>query len=57
MITGERGSGIIGLNGPAARLGHEGDIVHIITYAIVNDDEIKDFKPTVIILGKNNSID
>ncbi|MBN1294413.1 MAG: aspartate 1-decarboxylase [Candidatus Latescibacteria bacterium] len=56
VITGEKGSGIIGLNGPAARLGNVGDIIHIITYAIVSEKELESFRPKVIILDKNNKI-
>lgn len=47
-IKGERGSGIICLNGAAARKVQPGDIVIIMAYAIVPIDEAKDFKPTVI---------
>lgn len=47
-IKGERGSGVICLNGAAARKVQPGDIVIIMSYAIVPIDEAKDFKPTVI---------
>ena len=47
-IKGERGSGVICLNGAAARKVQPGDIVIIMAYAIVPIDEAKDFKPTVI---------
>lgn len=48
VITGERGSGQICLNGPAARKCVVGDIVLIIAYATMTPDEAKSFKPTVI---------
>ena len=48
-IKGERGSGVICLNGAAARKVQPGDIVIIMAYAIVPIDEAKDFKPTVIV--------
>lgn len=47
-IKGERGSGVICLNGAAARKVQPGDIVIIMAYAIVPIEEAKDFKPTVI---------
>ncbi|MDE5658988.1 MAG: aspartate 1-decarboxylase [Muribaculaceae bacterium] len=47
-IKGERGSGVICLNGAAARKVQPGDIVIIMAYAIVPIDEARDFKPTVI---------
>ncbi len=47
-IKGERGSGVICLNGAAARRVQPGDIVIIMAYAIVPIDEAPDFKPTVI---------
>lgn len=47
-IKGERGSGVICLNGAAARKVQPGDIVIIMSYAIVPVDEAKDFKPTVV---------
>jgi aspartate 1-decarboxylase len=48
IIKGERGTGTICLNGPAARKAHVGDVVIIISYAIMDFDEAKTFKPTLI---------
>ena len=48
IITGERGSGSICLNGPAARRVSVGDVVIIISYAILNFDEAKTFRPTIV---------
>ena len=56
VIIGKRGSGIIALNGPAARLCAEGDNVHILAYAAFDDEELKEFKPIVIILNERNEI-
>ena len=56
VIRGERGSGTICLNGPAARLGGVGDIIHILTYATYNDDEVKGHNPTILILNDKNEI-
>jgi len=48
VITGKRDSGIISLNGPAARKGMKGDIVIIISYASMEFETAKTFKPWVI---------
>ncbi len=55
-IEGEPDSGVICLNGPAARLGYPGDEIVIISYAQMNDEEIKDYKPLVVIVDKANKI-
>jgi len=47
-IAGEPGSGVVCLNGAAARKVHCGDIVIIMSYATMSIDEAKTFKPTVI---------
>ena len=56
IIAGERGSGVICVNGAAARLVQKGDIVIIISYVYVSNEEVKDHKPTVAIMGENNII-
>lgn len=48
VITGKRGSGEITMNGPAARRVQPGDIIIIISYAHMDFEEAKTFKPTVI---------
>jgi len=48
VIAGQRGSGEITLNGPAARKVQKGDIVIIIAYACMTPDEARQFQPTVI---------
>ena len=53
-IVGERGSGIIGMNGPAALKCKEGDKVHIISYVMAEDSEKVESK--VIILDEGNKI-
>ncbi|CUS95315.1 aspartate 1-decarboxylase, partial [Candidatus Kryptonium thompsonii] len=55
-IPGERGSGIICLNGPAARLGAVGDQIIIISYAQYPEDLALNHKPKVVILDKENKI-
>ncbi|RXK46787.1 aspartate 1-decarboxylase [Aquirufa rosea] len=56
LIKGERGSGIICLNGPAARKAVVGDIVIIISYALMDFEMAKTFKPTVIFPNANNRL-
>ena len=53
-IKGKRGSGIICLNGAAARKVQVGDILLVITYAFMDLEEAKTFKPTVIFPDENN---
>ncbi len=48
VIPGERGSGVICLNGAAARKVQKGDIIIIIAYATMPYDEAKTFKPSII---------
>ena len=47
-IAGPRGSGVICLNGAAARRVHRGDVVIIMAYATMSEEEARSFKPTVI---------
>lgn len=54
LIKGERGSGIICLNGPAARKAVVGDIVIIISYALMDFEAAKTFKPTVVFPNTSN---
>jgi len=56
VIPGESGKREFCLNGAAARKGTVGDKVIIISYATVSEDELKDFKPTVILVDDNNNI-
>ncbi len=48
IIKGERGSGMICLNGAAARMAQKGDVVIIMTFAQMEFEEAKKFKPTVV---------
>lgn len=48
VIPGERGSGVVCLNGAAARRVQPGDVVIIIAYALMDAEEAKMFKPTVV---------
>ena len=55
-IAGERGSGVICLNGAAARLVQPDDIVIIISYVLVAEEKIQDHKPNVAIMNEKNEI-
>ena len=50
-IAGERKSGVICLNGAAARLAVEGDIVIIIAYALMDDKEARELQPKVVLVA------
>lgn len=56
VIAGERGSGIICLNGAAARCGQKGDMVIIMSYADMTPDEIVENPPRVVFVDENNKI-
>ena len=56
VIKGERGTGIICLNGAAARKAQVGDIVIIIAYAMMSNEEAKTHKPTVVFPDENNRL-
>ena len=56
IIKGKKGSGEITLNGPAARKVQKGDKVIIISYARMNINDAKSFKPTLIFPDQNNSL-
>jgi len=55
-IRGQRGSGEMCLNGGAARLGHVGDLVIVITYAHLNETELDAFETKAVLVDKNNKI-
>ncbi|MFP4500101.1 MAG: aspartate 1-decarboxylase [Candidatus Hydrogenedentota bacterium] len=55
-ILGERGSGVVCLNGAAARLGQPGDLVIVLTYAQVEAEEAKDWEPRVVLVDAENRI-
>ncbi|MFD5427281.1 aspartate 1-decarboxylase [Streptomyces sp. NPDC127084] len=56
VIEGERGSGVIGINGAAAHLVHPGDLVILISYAQVNDAEARALVPRVVHVDAGNRI-
>ena len=56
IIKGGRGTGVVCLNGPAARKGAEGDIVIVISYALMDFEEAKKFKPSIVFPGEGNRL-
>jgi aspartate 1-decarboxylase len=56
-ITGERGSGTVQVNGAAARLVHTGDTVIVISYAVMDDAEAREWTPRVVHVDAGNKID
>lgn len=57
VIPGERGSGVICLNGAAARLVQKDDVVIIIAYALVSEENLSKHKPKVAIMNEKNEIE
>lgn len=55
-IAGERGSGVIGINGAAARLVHPGDVVILIGYGQMETAEAREFEPHVVFVDAENRI-
>ena len=55
-IAGERGSGVIGINGAAARLVHPGDVVILIGYGQMDTAEARELKPHVVFVDADNKI-
>ena len=56
IIEGERGSGVVCLNGAAARLGEPGDLVIALTYAQMDAEEAKTFVPTIVHVDGQNKV-
>ena len=55
-IKGERGSGTICLNGPAARRVQVGDMIIIISYALMTGEEAEQYAPTIVFPDENNRL-
>jgi aspartate 1-decarboxylase len=55
-IAGERGSGVIGINGAAAHLVHPGDLVILIAYGVMEDAEARTFQPSVVFVDADNRV-
>jgi aspartate 1-decarboxylase len=54
VITGERGSGVIVINGAAAHLVNPGDLVILISYGVMNEQEVTDYAPRVVFVDDKN---
>jgi aspartate 1-decarboxylase len=58
ITGGERGSGVIGINGAAAHLVHPGDLVILIAYASMEDAEARSYQPKIVFVdGENRPVD
>ncbi len=57
VIPGDRGSGVVCMNGAAARLVQPGDVVIIISYAEVEDEEARRFEPLAVLVDEHNRVD
>jgi aspartate 1-decarboxylase len=56
VIAGPRGSGVIGINGAAARLVHPGDLVILIAYGVMEDAEARTYVPRVVFVDSENRV-
>lgn len=56
VIPAPRYSGEVRLNGAAARLGATGDIIIIASYALYQEEELKDYKPLLVYVDENNQV-
>lgn len=56
VIQGDPGSGVVCLNGPAARLVQVGDRVHIISYAMMDQEEARTFRGLAVLLNPDNQL-
>jgi aspartate 1-decarboxylase len=56
VIPGKRGAGEMVLNGPTARKGLKGDKVIVFCYEYFNEEELKTFKPRIILVDENNKV-
>jgi aspartate 1-decarboxylase len=56
VISGPRGSGVLGINGAAARLVHVGDLVIIIAYGVMDDAEARTRAPRVVFVDSENRV-
>src|SRR2546423_8190845 len=56
VIKGERGSGVLGINGAAAHLVHPGDLVILISYGQMEDREAREFRPRIVFVDERNRV-
>ncbi|WP_283139220.1 aspartate 1-decarboxylase [Rhizohabitans arisaemae] len=56
VIPGPRGTGVMGVNGAAARLVHTGDLVIVISYGVMTDAEARSFQPKIVHVDRTNTV-
>ncbi len=56
IIEGEAGSGVISLNGAAARKGLVGDLIIIASYALYSPEELENYQPKIVVLKPDNTV-
>jgi len=56
IMEGKAGSGVVCVNGAAARLAEIGDIVIVIAYGAVSEEELKKFKPKIVLVDEKNRV-
>ncbi len=56
VIPGERGSGVLGINGAAAHLVHPGDLVILISYAQLDEEEVAAYHPRIVFVDQHNRV-
>jgi aspartate 1-decarboxylase len=56
VIAGERGSGVLGINGAAAHLVHPGDLVILIAYGLMDRSEATAYRPRVVFVDRRNRV-
>ncbi|MCB5265632.1 MAG: aspartate 1-decarboxylase [Candidatus Cloacimonetes bacterium] len=57
IIKGEKGSGMVGINGAAARLAQVGDLVIVVNYGMLDEQELSTHQPRIVVLGTDNKIE
>jgi aspartate 1-decarboxylase len=56
VLTGERGTGVIGINGAAAHLVHPGDLVILLSYGLMDRAEASAYRPRVVLVDGHNRV-
>jgi aspartate 1-decarboxylase len=56
LIEGEKGSGVVCLNGPLARRGQVGDRIIVLAYCLLPEEEARRWQPRVVLLDENNRV-
>lgn len=56
IISGEAGSGLCSLNGGAARRGEVGDKLLLMSYCVIDSDNLKTHKPVILVIGEGNKV-